>query len=110
MVFSAAPVSPADSRTPWLPTCTPRNPFFLADGSLLLRMLEMEKFVELPVVFCVVAVFFDCVVSLASPPSSPPVLITGKQVMLRNVSDGSGVVFRLLDSGLDTTLTSIASD
>lgn len=108
ILFSGLAANPL-SKTPWCAlACTPKKPFFFTVGSLLLNILDMEKFVELPDVFCV-PVPFAGAVSFISPWCLSSVLITGKQVIFRKLS-GSGVVFRLLDSGLDTTFTSIASD
>lgn len=57
----------------------PKNPFFFAAGSLLLRILEMEKLVEVPAVF---DVGVDLTVSRFLSESSSPVLINGKQVIV----------------------------
>lgn len=90
----------------------PKNPFFFADGSFLLNILEMEKFVEEPVVFWVAVALGT---SLSSVFPSSEVFITGKQVMFGVGTclmilklSGSGLAFRGEDSGLDTTLTSIS--
>lgn len=93
------------------PVCTPKKPFFLIVGSFLLNMLEMEKFVEPPLVFCEVVPFPESFPSF----SSSLVLITGKHVILGDATcfisrklSGSGLPFLLVDSGLDTTFTSMS--
>lgn len=72
---------PADNPVSkiFCPFGTPgKNPFFFAVGSVLDRMLEMEKLVEPLEVFCVVVAF----ASLSPRSSSSPVLITGKHVVM----------------------------
>lgn len=96
---TALSVLPASSRlcaAAGTPDMNP--PFFFAVGSVLLRILLMEKFVEPPTLFCV---------ALVSLPSSSLVLITGKHLVTLYES-GSGELFLLEDSGLDTTFTSMS--
>lgn len=84
------------------------NPFFLTEGSVLDKILEIEKFVEPPLVFCCVEV------ALASFSSLSLVFITGKHVVIElgwltiRKPSGSGELFLLVDSGLDTTFTSMS--
>lgn len=91
----------------------PRNPFLFPDGSLLLKMLDIEKFVDEPPVLTVAL----GATSLSSDfSSSETVLITGKQVIvdvgtcfINRYGSGSGLTGLLglgLDSGDETTFTS----
>lgn len=93
------------------PVCTPKKPFFLLVGSFLLSMLDMEKFVEPPLLFCEVVPLPKSFASF----SSSFVLITGKHVILGEATcfssrklSGSGLPVLLVDSGLDTTFTSMS--